>query len=387
LLRGSAGLLVIACALQSLGTGSCAKEPQPGDPLPGLEDAQLARFAAGRGVFEQVFTPEQGLGPLFNADACRTCHVDPVTGGVSDTLETQVTQPLAGGACDLLFDKGGPVFQAHATAALTAALGITSEPLPEGALTRATRSTPDLFGLGLLDAVPDATILAMADSADHDGDGISGRVNRFLDGRIGRFGRKAFVPSLDEFNAGAFGLEMGITNPGSPAEETIGGQPIPAGVDPTPEPELTQEGLAFALDFVKFLAPVAPLPLTPRAERGRSLFQRWGCASCHTPSLKTGTHPVAALDRKVVHAYTNLLLHDMGSERGDICVGLASPSEFRTEPLMGLRHMQRFLHDGRAATVTDAILAHGGEGARSRDAFAGLEEGEREMLLAFLGTL
>ena len=380
-------MLVLVCALQALGSGSCAKTPAPGEPLSGLDDSQLARFAAGRGVFSQVFTPEQGLGPLFNSDACAECHEDPAVGGVGDELEIQIARSLPDGACDLLFAQGGPVFQAKTTPALKAALGIDSEPLPRDSLTRATRSSPDVFGFGLLDAVPDQALLSRADSADKNRDGISGRVNRFIDGRIGRFGRKAFLPSLDEFNAGAFVLEMGITNPGSPDEQSIGGQPIPAGVDPTPEPELNAEALGFALDFVRFLAPVAPLSLTPEAERGRSLFQRYGCVSCHTPSLTTGSHPVKALDRKVVYAYTDLLLHDMGQERADICVGLASASEFRTEPLMGLRFVKHFMHDGAAKTLEEAIEMHGGEGARSRDAFRKASAKDREKLLLFLRSL
>ena len=123
------------------------------------------------------------------------------------------------------------------------------------------------------------------------------------------------------------------------------------------------------------------------ARKGRRVFERIGCATCHVPSLVTGDHEVRVLSRREVAAYTDLLLHDMGPELADICMVDASASEFRTEPLMGLRHMTRFLHDGRATTVTDAILAHGGEGSRSREAFAGLGEGELEALLAFLGTL
>ena len=386
-MRAAAGALVLLSALQALGaSGACPAPPQPGDPLPGLDDGERARFVAGRAVFEQAFTPEQGLGPLFNADACGECHEDPVTGGAGDELETHIAAPVADG-CDLLLGRGGPVFQSNATPALTAALGITSEPLPPEPLARATRSSPDVFGMGLLDAVPEREILARADSADRDRDGISGRANRFFDGRVGRFGRKAFVPSLDEFNAGAFVIEMGLTNPGSLAEETIGGAPVPPAADPTPEPELGGEALAVVLDYVRFLAPPAPLALSPRGQQGRALFTRFACASCHTPALRTGTHRVRALDRKLVYAYTDLLLHDLGAERGDICFGLASPSEFRTEPLMGLRLLRRFMHDGAAATPEEAIELHGGEAARSREAFRRASAEERAALLEFLRSL
>jgi CxxC motif-containing protein (DUF1111 family) len=195
------------------------------------------------------------------------------------------------------------------------------------------------------------------------------------------------VAALAQFNEGAFQIELGITTPNQAFESTIAGKPLPEGVDPLPEPELTAEQVARVDDYVRFLAPPAPAPMDFHARKGQRIFAQIGCAACHVPSLRTGEHEVRVLSRQEIFAYTDLLLHDMGPELADICVVDASPSEFRTEPLMGLRHMQRFLHDGRAATVTDAILAHGGEGARSRDAFAGLEEGEREMLLAFLGTL
>ena len=287
----------------------------------------------------------------------------------------------------MLAAHGGPVFQAHTTPALKQALGLDSEPIPAEATARATRTSPDLFGFGLLDAVTDADILVRADSADRDHDGISGRVNRTPDGRIGRFGRKAFGPTLAEFNAGAFLIEMGITNPTNPHEETIGGSPIPAGVDPTPDPELSAEALQSVFDFVRFLAPPPQLPLTPEGAHGRYLFGSMGCISCHTPTLYTGPNKVRALDRKPVSAYSDLLLHDMGEARADICLGLATPSEFRTEPLMGLRFAKHFLHDGAATTIEQAIDLHAGEAQRSRDRFAKASPKEREALLAFLKSL
>src|SRR5438093_725645 len=129
-----------------------------------------------------------------------------------------------------------------ASATMSAALGIDAEPFPKDASARAMRTTPVLFGRGLLDAVPDSVILSYADPDDRNHDGIRGRPNRSVDGRIGRFGRKAFVPTLDEFNDGAFVAEMGVTNPAQPTEETIGGPPIPAGAQPAPDPDHTQAG-------------------------------------------------------------------------------------------------------------------------------------------------
>jgi len=283
--------------------------------------------------------------------------------------------------------KGGPVIQQKVTPALKAALGIDAEPVPAEATARAMRTTPDLFGFGLLDAVPDAVILALADPDDRDGDGISGRPNRFFDGRLGRFGRKALVPTLREFNAGAFVVEQGITNPEVLSEETVGGQPIPPGVDPVPEPEITEKALEATDAFVRFLAPPAPLKLTRVATQGRDIFSRIGCHRCHVPTLKTGDHAVKALSNREVAAYTDLLLHDMGPELADICLGLATPSEFRTEPLMGLRLSERFLHDGRAGSTEEAIRLHGGEGAAARDKFGALSSAARQALLEFLKSL
>jgi CxxC motif-containing protein (DUF1111 family) len=366
---------------------ACVTPAKPGDPLRGLTPAERDRFELGRAVVQREFTQETGLGPLFNAPACGECHEDPTEGGSGDELELHVATLRADNTCDPLADKGGIVIQQQVTAALKEALGIDSEPVPAEATLRATRSTPDLFGFGLLDAVPDSTILSHADPDDRDGDGISGRPNRFFDGRLGRFGRKALVPTLEEFNAGAFVIEQGITNPAAPTEETIAGNPIPPGVDPVPEPEIDQQAIDVTDAFVRFLAPPAPLKLDQEGKRGRELFSRIGCAKCHVPTLKTGENPVKALHRKEVSAFTDLLLHDMGPELADICLSLATPSEFRTEPLMGARLQARFLHDGRAKTVEEAVELHGGEGAGARERFRGLSNSERGALLKYLGSL
>ena len=383
-----ATFFILATVTGHLVTTACAKAPKPGDPVGGLTGEERRLFEGGKVEFERVFTPQTGLGPLFNADACAECHESPVSGGSGDEVEVHVSAFLAEGPlCDPLVQKGGPVIQQKVTPALKAALGIDAEPVPAEATARAMRTTPDLFGFGLLDAVPDAVILALADPDDRDGDGISGRPNRFFDGRLGRFGRKALVPTLREFNAGAFVVEQGITNPEVLSEETVGGQPIPPGVDPVPEPEITEKALEATDAFVRFLAPPAPLKLTRVATQGRDIFSRIGCHRCHVPTLKTGDHAVKALSNREVAAYTDLLLHDMGPELADICLGLATPSEFRTEPLMGLRLSERFLHDGRAGSTEEAIRLHGGEGAAARDKFGALSSAARQALLEFLKSL
>ena len=378
--RGPA-IAVLFC----VAVAACQKPVKPGDPVRGLTKDQRASFDLGEVVFDSTFTPGTGLGPLFNADGCGECHEDPVKGGVGDEVELHASafhSPL----CDPLAAEGGFVFQLKSTPALKAALGIDSEPVPPNAA-RALRTTPVLFGRGLLDLVPDSVLLSYADPDDRNRDGISGRPNHFVDGRPGRFGRKGFVPRLDEFNNGAFSAEMGITNPAVLTEETIGGKPIPAGVDPVPEPEIGQEALNRTNDFVRLLGAPTPLKASKDAKRGRRIFADIGCVGCHIPTLRTGDSPIAALRQKEVAGYTDLLLHDMGPELADMCLGQATPAEFRTEPLMGVRLKPNFLHDGRDTTLEQAIQSHGGEGAGARDRFLGLGPAERVALIAFLKTL
>jgi len=381
---GSAALLAGSAILT---LWACEKPPAPGEPLRGLTAQERQNFVAGLKLFAQEFTPETGLGPLFNEVSCGECHEDPVLGGNGDEVEVHATRFLSDGFCDPLAELGGPVYQQQVTPALHDALGIDLESVPEEATARALRSSPDLFGFGLLDVVPDSALLALADPEDRDHDGISGRPNRFVDGRIGRFGRKAFVPTLAEFNNGAFPNEQGVTTPEFPDEGTVGGRPIPPGVDPLPEPEIDSRSLALVNDFVRFLAPPPPGKLTRPVRRGKDLFKQIGCTACHVPRLKTGASPVRALAHRQVWAYTDLLLHDMGPELADVCLGLATPSEFRTEPLMGLGVSKTFLHDGRTSSLEEAIRAHGGEAQSTRDRFLSLTPSQRAALLEFLKSL
>jgi len=355
-----------------------------GMALQGLDAAQRRRFEMGRGVFATVFTPETGLGPLFNAVGCANCHEE--EGG--EDVEIHATAFHGAGArCDDLAAVGGQVIQKQITPAYGDFLQMTAEPIPAAATDSGHRSTPDLFGFGLLDAVPDAVILARADPFDRNGDGISGRPNRTADGRLGRFGRKAQAATLREFNGEAFVMEMGITNPGNQTEQIVAGFPFPPGVDPLPEPEITAEQFDAADAFVRFLAPPARAPLGIVGAQGALVFRKVGCASCHVPTLVTGASPVRALRYKVVPAFTDLLLHDMGPDLADICLGQADPTEFRTEPLMGLRFAAAFLHDGRATTIRQAIELHDGEARGARNRFLRLTQFERFALLRFLKTL
>lgn len=392
-----AALLVLGCSDGRDAAPTAPESPAPdlkaggaalavGDPLPGTTTADRLRFAQGAELFDTEFEPATGLGPLFNAVSCGECHEDPVLGGSGDEMELHAAGPGPAGSCSDFVESGGPVFQEFATPLLIDQ-GYIREPIPSYATVVALRTSLPLFGLGLLDAVPDDEILALADPDDTDGNGISGRPNLTPDGRVGRFGRKAVVPTLREFNAAAFRDEIGVTNPTVPDEGTVGGQELPAGVDPAPDPEIGQAALDLTDAFVRLLAPVAPLKLTKEARTGRDVFSRIDCAGCHVPTLQTGDNPVAALQHRQVTAYTDLLLHDMGSEMADICRGNATPAEFRTQPLSGLRLLPHFMHDGRAHTVEEAIEAHGGEAARARDRFNSLSPEDRAAIIAFLHSL
>jgi CxxC motif-containing protein (DUF1111 family) len=356
-----------------------------GRPLGFLSADQRRLFDRGRVVFATVFTPETGKGPLFNAASCATCHVSPVVGGVGPQVETHQTA-FANGVCDDLEEIGGQVIQDSGTPAFQAALGLSKEPLLLEATGTGHRTTPSVLGFGLLEAVPNAEILRRADPNDLNHDGISGRAAVSPTGEVGRFGRKDNAATLDEFLSGAFIYEMGITNADEPEEQTVHGAPLPAGVDPAPDPEITPQDFNAAVSFVRFLAPPPPR-FGFGDRRGRFLFARIGCASCHTPALFTGNNPVRVLSNRVVFAYTDLLLHDMGPDLSDICLAQAEPSEFRTEPLMGLRFKTAYLHDARATSIDQAIQMHGGEATAARNRYLSLSPAERATLVSFLSRL
>lgn len=364
----------------------------PGDPVADLTDAQLGQFQAGAALFNKVYRPEEGLGPLFNENQCSACHTSPAIGGTTGfEFVTKATRYDRVSGCDLLVQEGGENVRTQATPLLREA-GIDRATVPATATHVGRFTTPFLFGLGLVEAIDDETVLSRADPEDRDGDGISGRVGRTEDGRLARFGRKGEVATIREFVATAIRLEMGLTTPLDNREPTINGSPPPDGTDPAPDPEVDELTLDLLTAFVRYLVP--PAPAVPRSDahrdsiaQGRDLFGDIGCTACHTPSMRTGPHEIAALDRKRVALYSDLLLHDMGQARADVCGRTATPSEVRTELLMGLRHRQFFLHDGSAHDLREAVSAHGGEAERSRDAFARLGWVRQEYVVQFLLSL
>ncbi|MEM8686107.1 MAG: di-heme oxidoredictase family protein [Pseudomonadota bacterium] len=248
--------------------------------------------------------------------------------------------------------------------------------LTPGALT-SPRIANSLFGLGLLEAIPAKDILAKADVEDEDGDGISGKPNLIRDAAngavlLGRFGWKAGQPTVRQQNAAAFSLDIGLTTSLFPK----------AGKNP----EVSDEVLNALTAFTNALPVPAGQP-GPGVEAGKRLFHEAGCAACHTP-----THTLA--DGTTIAPYTDLLLHDMGDELADrFLEGDADYWEWRTPPLWGIGRSSDingnsfFLHDGRAQTLLEAILWHGGEGKKARDAVAAMTAPERDQLIAFLNSL
>lgn len=431
--RGWTAVVFAAAALGACGDNLDGEARQGGDttvydrsrdafrqPAANLDEAGRAAYQAGRSSFDfQWEVPK--LGPLFNNIACLGCHAGNGRGlseiGVGATSQALIRVSLLEGTPE---EPGGPVpvpgygtqLQDHATVGLaevrvklawietTIAYGdgelvsmreprldVTTpmgEPLPNGVRLSYRQALP-LIGLGLLEAIPEETLRGLADPDDADGDGISGRMNVVWDPAqqasvVGRFGWKANAPTMHVQVAAAFAFDIGMTSYQFPDFE--GGR------------DLTDE----QLDETVFFASTIGVPVAgvrdEQAKRGRQLFRELGCASCHVPTLETGAHPLAIVANQQIHPYTDLLLHDVGDRLTDARPDfLAEGVEWRTPPLWGIGLTQQilpaatFLHDGRARTLAEAILWHGGEAERAREAFRMAARAEREALLAFLATL
>jgi CxxC motif-containing protein (DUF1111 family) len=205
---------------------------------------------------------------------------------------------------------------------------------------------------------------------------------------VGKFGWKDGNPTLLQFSADAYLNEMGITSPIFPDENCPQGDCAALGFNPRPDVnDADGADVQKFADFMTFLAPPARGTITLKTLIGEGVFVAIGCAVCHVPTLATGPNAVKALDRVAYHPFSDFLLHDMGSLGDGIVQGAAGAREMRTAPLWGLRHATVLLHDGRAHSVRDAILAHDGQGLRSRNRFAALDSPAKDALLAFLASL
>lgn len=411
-----------------------------GNPSPLLGAADRRAFQVGNSLFKANWVEAgasasglDGLGPLFNARSCSSCHLrdgrsrppEPqererhgllLRIGVHAEDGADAPHPAYGGQVqddaqrgakaearvEIRYESRKGAYGDGAEFELLAPSYALSQ-LAYGELgDRAAlgpRVAQHLVGLGLLESISDDRLIELADERDTDRDGISGRAHRVTSAvtgnlTIGRFGWKATQPTVLEQVAAAFVNDIGITSPIFPAETLTTAQSTLAADQPEPEID------AKKLDRVAFYSRAIAVP-APRNQadaqvvQGRSLFTEFGCAACHVPSHVTGDvafHPAFA--RIAIEPYTDLLLHDMGEGLADgKRDGDATPSEWRTPPLWGIGLIetvnghQRLLHDGRARGLAEAVLWHGGEGERAKERFRLAPVVQREALLAFLRSL
>ncbi len=372
------------------GGGPPAASGAFGDPIAGLTADELQRFNDGHDAFAEEETPADGLGPVFNGDSCGGCHNGGAVGGGSEQLETRFGT-ITNGVFDPLTQFGGSLIQAKGIGQVGACNYVGEVVPPEATIVAQRRTTP-LFGFGLVDAVPESELLALAAREARRYPATAGRPNMVTDvvtgmQAVGRFGWKSQVPNLLQFSADAYLNEMGITTPLFPDENCPQGDCSLLACNPVPG---VNDDLTDVNEFHDFMTLLAPPPVqkaTFATLQGSQLFDRVGCAACHVPSLRTGASDVAALNFQTFNPYSDFLLHDMGSLGDGIVQGVATGREMRTAPLWGIRLFATFLHDGRAHSIEEAILAHDGQGRRARDRFAALPASKKTNLLAFLGTL
>jgi CxxC motif-containing protein (DUF1111 family) len=387
--------LLLALVFTSAAAATDAqRRVRPGDPLPGLTAAEFELFRIGLDDFLEVETAEEGLGPAYNGTSCAVCHNSPGIGGTAPVSEMRAGGRGAGGEFVALDPTGETLFH------LFSVPNHACQPqIPAEATVIARRVPIPLFGAGLVEAIPDSTILALADPNDANRDGISGRAAIIRDvgtgqTRVGRFGWKAQHATLLAFGADAYRNEMGITNDLFPGEVAVGIDEARMKIcDPIPDPEDVRDRVTRRRgidNFESFMQLLAPLDRDEQAggqvALGENLFHAVGCAACHVPTLTTGAHANPLFDRKLVPLFSDLLLHDIGTGDG-IVQGSALANEIRTPALWGLRFRRPLLHDGSAATIPEAIARHAGEALHSSQAAGRLSAVEFEALIAFLRSL
>ncbi len=376
-------------------------------------------------------TARDGLGPFFNARSCTGCHskdgrAEPPEAGEGPfgglLLRLSVPGP-DGPMPDPIY---GSQFQDRAS------YGVQPEGIPvvewieesgtypdgtEYSLIRpkfsfkelnygpmaedvmiSPRIGPHMVGLGLLEAIPLERLQELADPDDTDGDGVSGRLQwrETPDGLLpGRFGWKGDSATVETQVADAFAGDMGLTSWIHPEDDCTDAQTVCLDEPDAGKPEVTDHVLGRVTFYARTIAvPVRRAADDPDILQGKRLFNESGCATCHTPSHTTGESPVNALTNQLIWPYTDLLLHDMGPGLADgRPVGEASGQEWKTPPLWSLGLIPvvsghtRYLHDGRARNLEEAVLWHGGEAQNARDAFMALSKADRELLLRFVADL
>ena len=412
-------------------------------PATNLSLQEHPRFFAGNAFFNRNWVDaasevngSDGLGPLFNVRSCSTCHFKdgrgqpPIGNAVPSGWLMRISVPGEG-------DQGGPKpdpiygnqISVRALPGLEpeARIRIRNKTIqelypdytayqllqpdylidnwnygePHAELMTSPRVASVVFGLGLLDAIPESTILGLADPDDEDGDGISGRPNWVWsrsqnEKALGRFGWKANKATLVDQTAGAFVGDLGITSDLFPDENHTEAQNIGEDYPSGGHPEISQQDLDDVVFYLQTLAvPAARIQDRNDFKRGKQLFESIRCAACHVPAMKTSEdYPVKALAGQLIRPYTDMLLHDMGEALADGRPDFeADGREWRTPPLWGIGLLEkvnghtRLLHDGRARNVEEAILWHGGEAEASREQFKALTAEERKLVIEFIQSL
>jgi len=361
-------------------------------PIDGLSVEEQIRFLSGDEAFGEVFTVADGLGPVFVANQCASCH--PGDGKGSPFVRfTRFGQPDTLG--NLFLWMGGPQLQHKAIP------GYMPETMPAGA-TSTDLIAPAVTGLGFLDAVSDADLIALSDPNDLDGDGISGRphwndVPSYVSLRpnsivqsgryISRFGKKGAAYDLLHQTSGAYNQDMGITSLFEPVDPYSGLEE---------DPEVSTQTVNDVVFYLKTLkAPIQRDQTDSDVMAGKQIFSNIQCASCHIPTMQTGSSTIAVLNNQEFYPYTDLLLHDMGTGLDDSYTeGYALTSEWKTPALWGLGLSKDaqggtyfLMHDGRATTIEEAILLHGGEADQSKTNYSQLTDSEKAQLIKFLESL
>lgn len=406
-------------------------------PLSGTRGQLRRDFNVGNSFFNTVWvespsatTLRDGLGPIYNAVSCSSCHfkdgrgrgLPEAPGKVDVSLlfrlrvkngpKEVIPHPVYGsqfqpvgvsgvrgeGSVHVSFEEvegslQKPVYQF---------LNLNYGPLGEATIA-SPRVAPQMIGLGFVEAINESDILKNEDPYDLDGDGISGRAcyvysEEFNSQRLGRFGWKAGKPTLKEQNAAAFNGDIGITTPLFPTEECTSSQ-ADCQSKMTSE-DLSLERLDLVTTYTQLLAPPKRRNFESKnVKKGQEVFKTIGCGSCHSPSFTTGSdHPIEQLRNEKIYPYSDFLVHDMGpglADDKDVYANeeTVTTHEWRTPPLWGLGLTQtvnghtRYLHDGRARNLSEAILWHGGEGHKAKEAFQALSNSERQDLIEFLNSL
>lgn len=384
-------VLIQACS--KLEPAAPAGENLLDGPVEDLNYEQTQRFLAGDVAFNnEIFTPASGLGSVFVATSCGSCHAGDGKGHPFTTLIRFGQTDSTG---NHYLNQGGPQLQNRAIP------GYEPEQIPSGA-TFAKFTPPANTGLGFIELVSDEDILAMADPSDIDGDGISGVPNwnnvplyvtpsanaAVQNGKyICRFGKKGATYNLLQQTVNAYNQDIGITSDFEPIDVY---SHLPA------DPEIsknTVNNVVFYLQTLK--APVQRNANNPDVQKGKTLFIQSGCENCHKQTLRTGYSLVEALSYKEFHPFTDLLLHDMGEVLNDgYTEGSAKTSEWKTPALWGLGLSPNsqggsyfLMHDGRAKSIEEAIMLHGGEAAAAKNNFTHLSDADKNAMMKFLESL